>query len=80
MDKEKKPRSREACKLCWRISLGLLFPGPIAQSQEFPNLSAFVTIFLGFGRSVIGLAERMFGVSHGFLNQVQRLCHTQFLH
>ncbi len=76
---EIKPPSREAFKLYWRTCLGLLLWTPIAQAQELPNFSAFVAIFLGFGRSVIGLAEGMFSIADCFLNQVQCLSHTQFL-
>jgi hypothetical protein len=66
-------------KLYWRSRscLGFLFGAPISQAQELPNFSAFVAIFLGFGRSIVGLAEGMFGIADSFLNQVQRLCHTQ---
>ena len=77
---EKIPPSLEACKLDGRTSLGLQLWTPFAQAQELPNLSAFVAIFLGFGRSIIGLAEGMFGIADCFVNQVQRLSHTQFLH
>jgi len=65
-----------ARKLYGRTFLGSLLGGPISQSQELPYLAAFVAIFLGFGRSVVGLAEGMFGIADSFLNQVQRLCHT----
>jgi hypothetical protein len=58
------------------LALNLYFAGPIAQAQELPNLSAFVAVFLGFGRATIDLAEGMFGVDDCFLNQVQGLCHT----
>jgi hypothetical protein len=78
MGEEKKPRSLEACKLYGRTCLGFLLGTPIAQAQELPNLSAFVAIFLGFGRSIVGLAEGMFGIADCLLNQVQRLSHTQF--
>jgi len=57
--------------------LGPLLGAPFSQAQELPYLAAFVAIFLGFGRSVVGLAEGMFGIADSFLNQVQRLCHTQ---
>ena len=62
-------------KLYWRTYLSC-FAGPIAQAQELPNFSAFVAIFLGFGRSIIGLTEGMFSIADSFVNQVQRLCHT----
>jgi hypothetical protein len=63
-----------------RWALGVLLVGPITQAQELPNLSAFVAIFLGFGRSLVGLAEGMFSIVDSFLNQVQSLSHTLFLH
>jgi len=75
---EKKPFSLKALnshKLYWRTYLSC-FAGPIAQAQELPNFSAFVAIFLGFGRSIIGLTEGMFSIADSFVNQVQRLCHT----
>jgi hypothetical protein len=56
--------------------LRFLFASPIAQAQKFPDLAAFVAIFLGFGRSIVGLTEGMFSIADSFLNQVQRLCHT----
>ena len=65
-------------KLYWRSFLGsLLLCDPVTQAQELPYLAAFVAIFLGFGRSIIGLAEGVFGISDSVLNQVQCLCHTQ---
>lgn len=74
--KEKKPRSLSARKLYWRICLGFCFRGPITQAQELPNFSAFVAIFLGFGRPIIGLTEGVFSIADSFLNEVQCLCHT----
>src|ERR1700690_3974798 len=76
---EKKPCSLRARKLYGRLCLRFLLRGPIAQAQELPNFSAFVAIFVGFGRSIVGLTEGMFSIADSFLNQVQRLCHTLFL-
>ena len=58
--------------------LSFQFAGPVAQTQELPDLAAFVAMFL-LGRSVVRLTEVMLRASDGFLNQVPRFCHTQFL-
>ena len=63
-------------RTCLERVLRCLLGAPFSQAQELPYLAAFVAIFLGFGRSVVGLAEGMFGIVDSFLNQVQRLCHT----
>jgi hypothetical protein len=74
---EKKPLSLVAGKLYGRTNLGSLLGAPISQAQKMPYFAAFVAIFLGFGRTIVGLSEGMFGIADSFLNQVQRLCHTQ---
>jgi len=84
--KRKRPAERGRSNFIGRFKLflalgaGLDFLSPIAQAQEFPDLSAFVSIFLGFGRPIINLTERMFCISDSFLNQVKRFGHTQFLY
>jgi hypothetical protein len=74
--REKEPRSRLRANFVGGFRLDLLFAGPIAQTQELADFSPFVTIFLGFGRSIVGLTEGMFSTSNRILNHVQRLCHT----
>ena len=52
--------------------------GPIVQPDHFLYLAAFVPVFLGLGRSLLGLAEGVFGVAYGIVDQVQRLSHRAF--
>jgi len=54
------------------------FCRPVVQPDDFLHLAAFIPVFLGLGRPLLGLAEGMLGVPNGFVNQVQRFSHTAF--
>ena len=69
------PRAGRANSLVELLLLNICFAGPIAQMQQLSNLSAFVAIFLVFGRSAAALGEWMFGITDDLLNQVQGLYH-----
>ena len=72
------PGAFPAC--CWRKGRGLKFQfgAPVVQPDDFLYFAAFVPVFLGLGRSLLALAEGVFGVADGFVNQVQRFRHTAF--
>ena len=50
---------------------GLRFPGPVTQLEVLFDLPAFVSIFLGFIRTVGELPEGMFGIADDFSNNFQ---------
>lgn len=58
--------------------LELRFSGPIVQADNFADFAAFVAVFLRFRGALLGLAEGVFCVADGFVDQVQRFSHTVF--
>jgi hypothetical protein len=61
----------------WGV-LELRLNSPIVQTDDFSYLAAFVSVFLCFRGTLLGLAEGVFCVADGFVDQVQRFSHTVF--
>ena len=55
---------------------GRAFSSPVTQFDVFLDLSSFVAVFLGFGRTIIGLAEGVFGIANDFCDGFYGFAHS----